>query len=190
MQRLSHYLPRLSQAGFFRTSWLTAYRAFPANARLASSVPPNSTKHMTDAVSSIAKAHVREHTPDQKWESRSRRALEDALTDPPDDAYAGTSLYLVLFHGFLKYSAPGRSVRNTGNLAATFRTLQDILTRNKVQQTLRMTQRHEKKGAKRRRLQSERWRKQFANEVRSAPRSITCKSDSLNSSRCVKRSSL
>ncbi|KJA13963.1 hypothetical protein HYPSUDRAFT_150940 [Hypholoma sublateritium FD-334 SS-4] len=103
---------------------------------------------MTDAVSSIAKAHVREHTPDQKWESRSRRALEDALTDPPDDAYAG------------------RSVRNTGNLAATFRTLQDILTRNKVQQTLRMTQRHEKKGVKRRRLQSERWRKQFANEVR------------------------
>ena len=193
MQRLSHYLPRLSQVGVFRISGFNAripYNAFPAHARLASSIPPNSTKHMTDAVSNIAKAHVREHTPDQKWETRSKRALEDALTEPPADAYAGIPLYLMFLYRLLKQDTIGRSVRNTGNLAATFRSLQDILMRNKVYQTLRMTQRHEKKGEKRSRLKSERWRKQFANEVRPAPRSAPCQSHFLNSSRCVKRSSL
>ncbi len=193
MQRLSHYLPRLSQAGASRTSCFTAripYNAFRANARLASSIPPNSTKHMTDAVSNIAKAHVREHTTDQKWETRSKRALEDALTEPPADAYAGILLYLMFLYRLLKKDTTGRSVRNTGNLAATFRSLQDILTRNKVFQTQRMGQRHEKKGEKRNRLKSERWRKQFANEVRPAPRSAPCQSHFLNSCRSVKRSSL
>jgi hypothetical protein len=71
----------------------------------------------------------------------------------------------------------GRSVKNTGNLAVTFRSLNDILLRNKVRQTVRMTERHEKKGAKRRRLQSERWRKQFANEVGTMFLSYLCASD-------------
>lgn len=46
------------------------------------------------------------------------------------------------------------------------RMLDGILSRNKVKYQLRMTERHEKKGYKRRRLASERWRNQFANEVR------------------------
>lgn len=63
----------------------------------------------------------------------------------------------------------GRSVTNKSatSLAATFKHLDQILQRNKVRQQLRLTERHEKKGYKRRRLSSERWRKQFANEVRS-----------------------
>ncbi|KAF8959063.1 hypothetical protein BDZ97DRAFT_1616033, partial [Flammula alnicola] len=85
---------------------------------------------------------------EERWTNRSKKALEDAIAHPPADAYAG------------------RSVRNTGNLAVAFKTLGEILTRNKVRQQIRMSERHEKKGAKRRRLQSERWRKQFSNEVR------------------------
>lgn len=45
--------------------------------------------------------------------------------------------------------------------------LNQILSRNKVKAQLRRAERHEKKGEKRRRLSSERWRRQFAHEVRS-----------------------
>ncbi|KIM49142.1 hypothetical protein M413DRAFT_44219, partial [Hebeloma cylindrosporum] len=89
-------------------------------------------------------------TPDQIWQQKSKKALEDAITSPPADPYAG------------------RSVSNKGasSLGATFKHLDQILQRNKVRHQLRLTERHEKKGYKRRRLSSERWRKQFANEVR------------------------
>jgi len=62
----------------------------------------------------------------------------------------------------------GRTVLNPSgkNLSATFRKLEGILARNQVRKQLRMTERHEKKGVKRRRLSSERWRKRFADEVR------------------------
>lgn len=52
-----------------------------------------------------------------------------------------------------------------GNIAEAYRKLDIRMARNKVRYELRLTERHEKKGAKRRRLSSERWRKQFANEV-------------------------
>jgi small subunit ribosomal protein MRP21 len=55
---------------------------------------------------------------------------------------------------------------NEGGLASALKSLNDILARNRVKQQVRSSERHEKKGVKRRRLQSERWRKQFANEVR------------------------
>ncbi|KAF8636471.1 hypothetical protein AX17_003287 [Amanita inopinata Kibby_2008] len=61
----------------------------------------------------------------------------------------------------------GRSVRVfNGNLTDAFRKLDGILARNKVRAQLRLGERHEQKGAKRRRLSSERWRKRFAHEVR------------------------
>lgn len=56
---------------------------------------------------------------------------------------------------------------NAGKLAEGYRVLDTILGRNKVRAQLRRAERHEKKGVKRRRLRSERWRKQFANEVSS-----------------------
>lgn len=63
--------------------------------------------------------------------------------------------------------ALGRSVTVAkGRVADAIRQLDSILNKNKVRQTLRLAQRHEKRGEKRRRLESERWRKQFANEVR------------------------
>lgn len=55
---------------------------------------------------------------------------------------------------------------NENGLAAALKSLNDVLMRNRVRQQVRSSERHEKKGVKRRRLQSERWRKQFANEVR------------------------
>ncbi|KAF9480142.1 hypothetical protein BDN70DRAFT_805798 [Pholiota conissans] len=110
--------------------------------------PPPKSQHVGAAVAEKATSHVAQYSPDEKWAERSRKAMQDAITNPPADAYAG------------------RSVKNTGNLAIAFRSLNEILVRNKVRQTVRMTERHEKKGTKRRRLQSERWRKQFSNEVR------------------------
>lgn len=59
----------------------------------------------------------------------------------------------------------GRSITVRGDLGESLRQLDSVLSRNKVKLQLRMTERHEKKGYKRRRLESERWRKQFANEV-------------------------
>ncbi|KAF8628332.1 hypothetical protein AX15_003877 [Amanita polypyramis BW_CC] len=61
----------------------------------------------------------------------------------------------------------GRSVRVfNGNVVEAFRRLDSILGRNKVRAQARQSERHEQKGAKRRRLSSERWRKRFAHEVR------------------------
>ena len=50
-------------------------------------------------------------------------------------------------------------------MAEAYRRLTNILQRNKVRPQLRLAERHEKKGEKRRRLSSERWRKRFAHEV-------------------------
>ena len=60
----------------------------------------------------------------------------------------------------------GRSVKVfNGNIAEAFKRLEQCLSRNRVRSELKLTERHEKKGAKRRRLESERWRIRFANEV-------------------------
>ncbi|KAH9997299.1 hypothetical protein BJV77DRAFT_941568 [Russula vinacea] len=65
------------------------------------------------------------------------------------------------------YISPGRSVEvKNGNVADALNRLQYTLQRNRVQLELRLTARHEKKGYKRRRLSSERWRRRFAHEVR------------------------
>jgi len=55
-------------------------------------------------------------------------------------------------------------VRN-GNVADALNKLQYSLQRNRVASELRLTARHEKKGYKRRRLSSQRWRRRFAHEV-------------------------
>jgi ribosomal protein S21 len=62
----------------------------------------------------------------------------------------------------------GRSVAVTGRdtVANAYRKLSSVISRNNVRKELRMGERHEKKGPKRRRLSSERWRRRFAHEVR------------------------
>jgi ribosomal protein S21 len=60
----------------------------------------------------------------------------------------------------------GRSIRvKSGNLASALQAFTQRLRQNRVMQDFRYQMRHEKKGVKRRRLQSERWRRQFANVV-------------------------
>lgn len=67
---------------------------------------------------------------------------------------------------FSTASHAGRSVFVRGDLASAFRRLDHILSRNKVRAQAVQSERHEQKGAKRRRLSSERWRRRFAHEVR------------------------
>ncbi|KAF8894592.1 hypothetical protein BD779DRAFT_1467185 [Infundibulicybe gibba] len=86
---------------------------------------------------------------EERWKARSRDALSQLARRPPANAYSG------------------RSVKVTnGNVAEAYKQLENILSRNKVKAQLRLAARHEKKGVKRRRLSSERWRKNFAHEVR------------------------
>lgn len=62
----------------------------------------------------------------------------------------------------------GRSVVcSEKEIGGAFSKLQAILRTNNVIAELRRTERHEKKGVKRRRLRSERWRRRFAHEARS-----------------------
>ncbi|KAG6911508.1 hypothetical protein DXG01_014582 [Tephrocybe rancida] len=88
-------------------------------------------------------------TAEERWQKKSEEALRVLKDNPPANAYTGRSV----------------SVKG-GNIADAYGRLQSILTRNKVQAQLRRAERHEKKGVKRRRLSSERWRRQFAHEVR------------------------
>ncbi|KAA1471195.1 hypothetical protein DENSPDRAFT_98485 [Dentipellis sp. KUC8613] len=84
---------------------------------------------------------------EERWEQRSKNVVASLL--PPGNAYAGRSV----------------EVKN-GAVTDALRRLQATLMRNRVHQELRMTARHEKKGVKRRRLRSQRWRRRFAHEVR------------------------
>ena len=52
-----------------------------------------------------------------------------------------------------------------GNVADAYNRLEKILRRNRIKRAIKLTERHEKRGVKRRRLESERWRRRFANEV-------------------------
>ncbi|KAG0707790.1 hypothetical protein DFH29DRAFT_598061 [Suillus ampliporus] len=83
-------------------------------------------------------------TPDELWAQRS----QSATFKPPADSYTGRRVFV------------------TGDLGEAFRRLQTRLRRNRVMQEVSRQRRHEKKGVKRRRLSSERWRRMFANEVR------------------------
>ncbi|KIK38666.1 hypothetical protein CY34DRAFT_42493, partial [Suillus luteus UH-Slu-Lm8-n1] len=84
-------------------------------------------------------------TPDERWAERSR-----GLTlPPPADPYTGLRIYVA-----------------ENQLGEGFRRLQTRLRRNRLIQEVSRQRRHEKKGVKRRRLSSERWRRMFANEVR------------------------
>ncbi|KAI0934396.1 hypothetical protein AcV5_006249 [Taiwanofungus camphoratus] len=67
----------------------------------------------------------------------------------PADAYSGRSI----------------DVYNK-DVAAAFAKLRRTIIQNGVVKELRLAERHEKKGDKRRRLKSERWRRRFAYEVR------------------------
>ncbi|KAG6897800.1 hypothetical protein C0992_010876 [Termitomyces sp. T32_za158] len=91
----------------------------------------------------------KEKTPAEIWKERSDESQVRRGDQTPASTYSGRSVF----------------VKN-GNVGDAYSRLQTILYRNRVQIQLRQTERHEKKGVKRRRLCSERWRKRFAHEVR------------------------
>jgi len=65
------------------------------------------------------------------------------------------------------------------------------IRRNKVRQDYTANMRHEKKGVKRRRLESQRWRRRFADHVRSGSQETLCQclTSSIPEHRSGKRSS-
>jgi len=100
-------------------------------------------------------------TPEEIWRDRSSR-LE---ANPPLSIYSGSLLscprVFALSNRFL-----GRSVVvKSDNLTGAIKSLTNRLKANKVLQTWKYQMRHEKKGVKRRRLESQRWRRRFADEV-------------------------
>ena len=105
------------------------------------------------------------NSPDERWAVQSRFRM--ASLKSPKGPYAGTTVFpppsnLKAF----SYINSGRSIEvKSGNVADALNTLQYTLQRNRVVAELRLTARHEKKGYKRRRLSSERWRRRFAHEV-------------------------
>jgi hypothetical protein len=105
MQRLSHCLPRLSKTGFFSSiSPLNVAAKFPipssslgVTARFMSSESRPTSDHITEAVVKQVKTPLKTaFTPEQKWADRSKKAMEDAISSPPADAYAGKLLSLML----------------------------------------------------------------------------------------------
>ncbi|KIM87048.1 hypothetical protein PILCRDRAFT_4277 [Piloderma croceum F 1598] len=84
-------------------------------------------------------------TAEQIWQDRSNRLG----TNPPPSVYYGRS---VIVH--------------PDKITLALKALSNRLRGNKVLQTWKYQMRHEKKGVKRRRLVSQRWRRRFAHEVR------------------------
>ncbi|KAI0006012.1 hypothetical protein BJV74DRAFT_13670 [Russula compacta] len=110
---------------------------------------PANWSHLNDIYSRSVDVKPRESpmSPDERWAMQSRARMASLM--PPRGPYAGRSV----------------EVKN-GNVADALNKLQYTLQRNRVVSELRLAARHEKKGYKRRRLSSERWRKRFAHEVR------------------------
>jgi small subunit ribosomal protein MRP21 len=117
---------------------------------------------------SVANIASTEAGREAKWAQTSQRILSNLANSPVLSPYSGAFTYLQRTNPISYTAYAGRSVEVRGNLADSLKQLDGILARNKVKLQLRMTERHEKKGYKRRRLASERWRNQFANEVRSS----------------------
>lgn len=116
----------------------------------SSCCPPNRSISTSDdpihfAIRAIeSSARQTQLTPAEIWAQRSA----DLDLPPPLDPYAG------------------RRIPVTTDLRGAFLKLSRRLKRNFVFKEWKLSIRHEKRGVKRNRLRSERWRKLFANEVR------------------------
>jgi len=99
----------------------------------------------------VARTRLTAWSPEEAWLAQHKKSLS-SLT-PPNDAYTGRSVAV-------KKDLTDTSVANACAVLA-FR-----IRKNKVRQDYTANMRHEKKGVKRRRLESERWRRRFADHVR------------------------
>jgi len=144
----------LSRAAFISKSTATSQsRSFMVTLLAKQEHPPaqhEPPRMPTDPMWQDIKEYVTKKVPPRKspeeiWFERSER-LEP---NPPLDAYAGRSV----------------PVKN-GHIYRSLKSLANRLQTNKVYQTWKYQMRHEKKGVKRRRLRSQRWRRRFADEIR------------------------
>ncbi|KAJ6547539.1 hypothetical protein B0H19DRAFT_953304 [Mycena capillaripes] len=112
--------------------------------------PPNSNETWNnDFGRLVAQETGPSLSPEEQWKENSRRTVPVLQNYPIPDAYHGRSI----------------RVRD-GKFAEAVRDLDKVLYHNGVRNILKSTDRHEKKGVKRRRIQSEQWRKHFAHQVR------------------------
>ncbi|KAI1795970.1 hypothetical protein LXA43DRAFT_1090593 [Ganoderma leucocontextum] len=86
-------------------------------------------------------------TPEEWWKLQEQTNVRHL--PPPHDAYSGRSVHVF-----------------KGDVGTALRHLKTILTANNVRSQNVRDERHEKKGEKRNRLKSLRWRRRFAHEVR------------------------
>jgi ribosomal protein S21 len=106
---------------------------------------------------------------DDEWKERSKRKVSGLMQEPKRDVYVGGCSQVRILRVLRTDmdGLPGRSVKvMESNVNDAYRTLMRRLSGNNVMKELRQAARHEKKGDKRRRLQSERHRRRFAAEVR------------------------
>ncbi|KAG6890717.1 hypothetical protein C0995_005090 [Termitomyces sp. Mi166 len=156
--------------------------AVRSHQRHLTSPPPQSVQKTNDDWNGvllknpkIEKTYFQEEkSPEEKWATYSEMDLDRLRGNSPATTYSGMELDSMTFFLLNLACTSGRSVFvKSGNIGDAYGRLQSILQRNRVQAQLRLTERHEKKGVKRRRLSSERWRKQFAHEVRKKVQLVT-----------------
>jgi len=98
-----------------------------------------------DDIAVYTESHAAKLSPEQIWSAMSERHLAVL----PPSIYAGRSVPV-----------------KHGDISRAMNSLSTRLRANRVQKTWKYQMRHEKKGVKRRRLKSERWRRRFADEIR------------------------
>ncbi|KAF5365750.1 hypothetical protein D9758_003302 [Tetrapyrgos nigripes] len=144
-------------------SFRTVPKSFVSHSRLISSSPLpttfNDAWNIVDKSTNNVRNSVRSNLPsatgsfftssnEEIWRQKSVIA-QNALAQSNITPYTGRTVKVV-----------------DGNVSLALRKLDTILTKNKVRRDVWTQRRHEKKGVKRRRLESERWRRLFAHEVR------------------------
>ncbi|TFK54907.1 hypothetical protein OE88DRAFT_1642206 [Heliocybe sulcata] len=107
------------------------------------------------ASASSIKEPAKPDSPEKIWKANHDTFM--ATMTRVNDAYSGKCLS----------ELTGRSIPVLGgNIDQAYKYLESRLNRNRVKAEVRYQERHEKKGIKRNRLKSERWRRRFAHEVR------------------------
>lgn len=109
------------------------------------------SKLLETASTTTSRTKLGVQTPEEAWLAQHKKTIS-SLT-PPNNTYTGRSI-------------PVRKDLSDTSVARAHALLEGRIRRNKVRRDYMANMRHEKKGVKRRRLESERWRRRFADHVR------------------------
>ncbi|KAJ7658635.1 hypothetical protein DFH06DRAFT_1195590, partial [Mycena polygramma] len=97
---------------------------------------PNADGTWNNSIGDFVTQHAGQNTsPEEQWRTKSRNMLLQLQNQPIADAYSGRSVKV-----------------KEGQFADAVRKFETILSKNQVKRTIRLTERHEKKGPKRRRI--------------------------------------